>query len=300
VGAARFLRGLHSLLDPRDLTIIVNTGDDEIFFGLHVSPDVDTIIYTLAGDVAPTQGWGLRNDSVACLDALARFYDTWFRLGDRDLATHLFRSDQLRQGMRLSVVTAAIARAYGVRAAVLPMSDDPVRTFVTVAGRGPLPFQQYLVRRRGRGRVARITLRGARRARPAGGVLRAVRTAAYVIIPPSNPLVSIAPILALSGVRQALRSTGARVAAISPIVAGAPIKGPLHRMLRGLGHEVSPVGVARLYAGLADVFVLDQRDSALAPRIADLGMRPVITDTVMTTAAKSRRLATTVLAELRR
>jgi len=301
VGAARFLRGLHSLLDLRRLTVIVNTGDDETFFGLHVSPDVDTIIYTLAGVVAPTPGWGVRNDSMACLGALARFYDaTWFRLGDRDLATHIFRTDALHRGKTLSAATAAIVRAHRIRATVLPMSDDPVRTFVTVAGHPPLPFQQYLVRRRGRGRVTRITLRGARGAQPSAGVLRAVRQAAFLIIPPSNPLVSIDPILALPGMRTALRTTNARIAAISPIVAGAPIKGPLHRMLRGLGHEVSPVGVARLYAGLADIFVLDERDAALATRVADLGMRPLVADTVMTTPDKSRRLAAAVLEELHR
>jgi LPPG:FO 2-phospho-L-lactate transferase len=301
VGAARFLRGLHSLLDPRCLTVVVNTGDDERFFGLHVSPDVDTIIYTLAGVVAPTPGWGLRRDSVACLGALGRFYDaTWFRLGDRDLATHIFRTDALYRGATLTAVTRAIARAHGLRATVLPMSNDTVRTFVTVDGKRPLPFQQYLVRGRGRGRVTRITLRGARTARPAPGVLRAVREATTVLIPPSNPLVSIAPILALRGVRRALRATPARIAAVSPIVAGAPIKGPLHRMLHGLGHEVSPVGVARLYAGVADIFVLDRRDAALAGRVAGLGMRPVVTDTLMTSPEKSRRLAATVLAELHR
>jgi len=301
VGAARLLRGLHSLLDPRRLTIIVNTGDDETFFGLHVSPDVDTIIYTLAGVVSPTQGWGLRNDSFAGLAALGRFYDaTWFRLGDRDLATHIFRTDGLRRGATLTAVTHAIARAHGLRATVLPMSNDAVRTFVTVAGKRPLPFQQYLVRGRGRGRVTHITLRGTQRARPTPGALRAIHEAAFVIIPPSNPLVSIDPILALRGMRNALRTTDARIAAISPIVAGAPVKGPLHRMLRGLGHEVSPVGVARLYASVADIFVIDQRDAALAPRVADLGMRPVVTDTLMTTPQKSRRLAATVLKELNR
>jgi LPPG:FO 2-phospho-L-lactate transferase len=301
VGAARFLRGLSSLLDPRRLTVIVNTGDDETFFGLHVSPDVDTVIYTLAGVVDPVQGWGIADDTMQCLDALGRFYDaTWFRLGDTDLATHIFRTDALRRGDTLTAVTAAITRAHGVRVRVLPMSDAPVRTVVQVAGRGPLPFQQYLVRGRGRGRVQRITLRGARQARPAAGAVAALQRADLVIIPPSNPFVSIGPILSLHGMRDALRTTRAPVAAISPIVAGAPIKGPLHRMLRGLGHEVSPVGVARLYRDCADVFVMDRRDAALAPRVAALGMRPVVTDTLMTSPAKSRRLAQTVLAELHR
>ena len=180
------------------------------------------------------------------------------------------------------------------------MSDTPVRTVVHVAGRGALPFQQYLVRGRGRGRVQRIALRGARQAQPAAGALAALQRADFIIIPPSNPFVSIGPILALRGMRHALRTTHAPVAAISPIVAGAPIKGPLHRMLKGLGHEVSPLGVARLYRDCADIFVMDQRDAALAPRVAALGMRPVVTDTIMANPAKSRRLAQTVLTELRR
>lgn len=301
VGAARFLRGLTSLLDPRRLTVIVNTGDDETFFGLHVSPDVDTVIYTLAGVIDPVQGWGVADDSAHCLGALHRFYDaTWFRLGDTDLATHIFRTDALRRGETLTQITRTIARAHGVRVCVLPMSDAPVRTVVDVVGRGRLPFQQYLVRGHGRGQVRRITLRGAGQARPAPGALAALRHADLVIIPPSNPFVSIGPILALRSMRTALRATRAPVAAISPIVAGAPIKGPLHRMLKGLGHEVSPVGVARLYRDCVDVFVMDRRDAGLAPRVAALGIRPVVTDTLMTSPAKSRRLAQTVLAELHR
>jgi LPPG:FO 2-phospho-L-lactate transferase len=299
VGAARFLRGLSSLIDAEQLTVIVNTGDDEAFFGLHVSPDVDTIVYTLAGCIEPNRGWGVRDDTFACLGGLARFYtETWFQLGDVDLATHIYRSDCLRRGQSLRALTRQICDRLGVRQTVLPMTESPVRTFVDVAGIGPLPFQRYLVQRRGRGRVRRIRFTGVRNARPAPGVLSALRRAAYVILPPSNPLVSIGPILALRDVRSTLRRSGARVAAISPIVAGAPVKGPLHRMLRGLGHEVSPVGVARLYRGLAHTFVLDRRDAALAPRIADLGMQPVVADTMMTNAARSRRLAAAVLAAL--
>ena len=299
VGAARFLRGLRSLLDPRQLTIIVNTGDDETFFGLHVSPDLDTVSYTLADVVHPHQGWGLRDESFHTLDALRRYYrDTWFRLGDRDLATHIYRTDALRRGHTLSEVTAEIARRLGVRQRILPMSDAPVRTLVTTAGRGRLAFQDYLVRGRGRGRVCRISFDGAAQARPAPGVVATLSAADAVILPPSNPLVSIGPILALRGVREALVHARRRTAAISPIVAGLPIKGPLHRMLTGLGHEVSPVGVARLYRGLVSIFVLDRRDAVHAPRIAALGMRPVVTDTVMTTTARARALARRVLKEL--
>ena len=300
VGAARFLRGLSSLLDPRCLTIIVNTGDDETFFGLHVSPDIDTVIYTLAGVINPAPGWGVRNDRFSCLGTLSRFYDeTWFQLGDKDLATHIFRTDALRRGETLTAVTGAIAKAYGVRATVLPMTDVPVRTVVEVAGRGPLPFQRYLVHGKGHGHVTRIRLDGVRNARPAPGTLAALRRSTFIIIPPSNPLVSIGPILALRGMRQALRAAHAPVAAVSPIIAGAPVKGPLHHMLKGLGYEVSPVGVAQLYRGLADIFVLDRRDAALASRIAELGMRPVVTETLMTSTVRSRHLAATVLAELR-
>jgi len=299
VGAARLLRGLSSLLDPDRLTVIVNTGDDEHFFGLHVSPDVDTVIYTLAGAVHPGQGWGVADDTFRCLTGLGHFYsDTWFRLGDADLATHLFRTDALHRGRPLSAVTADVARAYGVRVTVLPMSNDPVRTHVEVVGRGPLPFQRYLVQGRGRGQVRRITWRGIRRARPGPGTLAAIRRSTIVVIPPSNPFVSIGPILAVPGVKAALRQSRARVAAVSPMVGNRPVKGPLHRMLRGLGHPVSSVGVARLYQGLADVFVLDTADARLAPQIAALGLQPVVTDTLMPDAAASHRLAATVLAAL--
>jgi len=299
VGAARLLRGLHSLLEPRQLTIIGNTGDDDTFFGLHVAPDLDTVVYTLAGRVAPQYGWGVRNDRFACLDALGRYYaDTWFQLGDADLATHIFRTDALRHGQSLSAVTRAIAAAHGLKITLLPMSDEPVRTFIHVDGRGALPFQAYLVKGRGRGRVRKIEFRGARRASPAPGVLRAIRTADIVVLPPSNPLVSIGPILSLAGVRHALRTTRARIAAISPIVAGMAIKGPLHRMLRALGREVSPVGVAQLYKDFVDAFVIDRRDAQHAARIRALGMRVVVTETIMSTPAKSRALAAAVLQEV--
>lgn len=301
VGAARFLRGLYPLLEPAALTVVVNTADDDTFFGLHVSPDVDTVIYTLANAADPVRGWGRQGDSFRCLGALGDYYhETWFRLGDLDLATHLFRTDALRSGQRLTAVTAALARARSLRTRVLPMSDDPVRTVIDVAGRGPVPFQRYLVKGRGRGRIRRITWRGARRARPSPEVLQALRRSTTVLIPPSNPLVSIGPILSLQGVRGAIRTSEARVIAVCPLVGGRPVKGPLHHMLRGLGHEVSPVGIARLYRNIADTFVLDERDAAHAPRVAALGLRPVVTDTMMSSPARARRLAATVLAEVGR
>jgi LPPG:FO 2-phospho-L-lactate transferase len=298
VGGARFLQGLSQRTDPADVTIIGNTGDDEEFHGLHVSPDLDTILYTLTGIVDPIQGWGVALDSFVVLDALGRLGEpAWFRLGDRDLGTHLFRTVRLRAGWPLSRVTATLAAACGLRTTLLPMTDDRVRTFVhTEAGR--LAFQDYLVRRRARGRVRRIELAGARRARPAPGVMHALRAAAAVVIPPSNPLVSIGPITALPGVRDVLRRRRDRVVAVTPLVAGRPLKGPLHRMLRGLGLEVSPRGVARLYADVAGTFVLDERDARHASAIEALGMRVVVTDTVMRTRAHASRLAAATLAAL--
>ncbi|MDX2165666.1 MAG: 2-phospho-L-lactate transferase CofD family protein, partial [Deltaproteobacteria bacterium] len=259
---------------------------------------LDTVVYTLAGREGPL-GWGLAGDTHAALGALQRYYaHDWFRLGDADLATHIFRTDALRRGTSLTAVTAAIMRAHGVSSTLLPMSDDPVRTLGSLAGAGTIAFQDYLVRRRGRGRVRAIRYAGARRARPAPGVLAALRGAGAVILPPSNPFVSIGPILAMRGVRDALRARRVPVAAISPLVHGRPIKGPLDRMLRGLGHEVSSVGVARLYRGLADIFVLDRSDAALAARIEALGMRALVIDTIMKTPARSRALAGAVLKAL--
>ena len=298
MGGARFLRGLSRRTDPRHLTVIGNTGDDEEFFGLHVSPDLDTVVYTLAGRADRARGWGVRGETFACLETLGGLgLPTWFQLGDRDLAVHIFRTERLRAGWPLSRVTAALARAQGVRATVLPMTDAPVRTIIyTPAGR--LAFQDYLVRRRGRDDVRRIEIRGAARARPAPGVLAALQRSTAIVIAPSNPLVSIGPILAVPAIRHALRLRRAPAAVVSPLVGGRAVRGPLDRMLRGLGLEVSPPGIARLYRGLVDVFVLDRRDAAHADAIAALGMRPVVTETIMKTPAHAARLAAVVLRAL--
>jgi LPPG:FO 2-phospho-L-lactate transferase len=296
VGAARFIRGLVRRIDPARLTVVVNTGDDESFYGLHVSPDLDTVTYTLAGVASRARGFGIEGDTYAALDALGRLYGKpWFGLGDRDLATHIYRTERMRAGARLSRITAEIARGFGVRSRVLPMSDDRVRTFVKTRGRPALAFQEYFVRGRARGAIERIELRGAARARPAAGVLDAIRSSAAVILAPSNPFVSIGPILALAGVRDALGRVRRRVAAISPIVGGKTIKGPADKMLRGLGMEVSPLGVARLYRDIVGTFVLDRADRRYAAEIEKLGMRAVATDTIMSTPAKAARLAEVVL-----
>jgi LPPG:FO 2-phospho-L-lactate transferase len=298
VGAARFLRGLTRVIEPRRLLVVGNTADDEDFFGLHVSPDLDTLTYTLAGVASRRHGWGLRDDSFACLRALDRFYGrAWFRLGDRDLATSLYRTERLRRGDPLSRVTREVARRFGVEVALVPMTDDSVRTFVHTT-RGRRPFQAYLVHDRARQPVHRLEFAGLSHARPAPGVLAALERAEAVVIPPSNPLVSIGPILGVRGVRARLRTGRAPVAAISPLVGGRPVKGPADRMLRGLGLEVSPLGVARLYGDFIDVFVLDRRDAHLAPPIEALGARVLVADTLLTSPARAAALARRVLATL--
>ena len=296
VGAAKFIRGLIQRIHARRLTVVVNTGDDEHFYGLHVSPDIDTVTYTLAGVVNRTNGWGRAGESFHALEALAQFYGKpWFNLGDRDLATHLYRTERLRDGASLTEVTAEIARRLGVQARVLPMSNDRVHTHVKLRGKPPLPFQEYFVKGRARGVVEGVELRGVENAQPAPEVVAAITSATAIILAPSNPFVSLGPILQLHGVPEALKSVRQRVAAISPIVGGKPIKGPADAMMRGLGHEVSPLGVARLYQDFTGVFVLDQIDRRYLESIQRLGMKAVATDTIMTTPAKAARLADVVI-----
>ena len=296
VGAAKFIRGLIQRLPARRLTVIVNTGDDEYFYGLHVSPDLDTVTYTLAGVVNRANGWGRAGESFHALEALGQFYDKpWFNLGDRDLATHLYRTERLRNGALMTEVTAEIAQRLRVQAQVLPMSNDRVHTYVKLRGKPALPFQEYFVKGRARGAVEAIELRGIEDAQPAQGVITAITAAGAVVLAPSNPFVSLDPILQLPGVREALKSVRARVAAISPIVGGKPIKGPADAMMRGLGHEVSPLGVARLYQDFIGIFVLDQVDRRYMESIQQLGLKAVATDTIMTTPAKAARLADVVL-----
>ncbi len=299
VGAARFLEGLVAVAAPERLVIVGNTGDDLELHGLRISPDLDTVAYTLAGMADAAQGWGLAGDTFQCLAALERFTsETWFRLGDRDLATHLFRTDLLRRGLPLSEVTHRIARALGVRARLLlPMTDDRLRTRVQTDA-GPLDFQVYFVQRRAVDRVRGVLFDGAEQARPAPGVLESIRAAAGVIVCPSNPLISIGPILAVPGIRQALRETGARIAAISPIVGGRALKGPADRMMRGVGLDASARQVAELYCDFADVFILDRADQAEAPRVEALGIKSVVTDTIMKGRAEKMALAKVTLEAL--
>ena len=297
VGAARFLAGLVQCVDPAEVTAICNVGDDLTWHGLHVCPDIDTLLYTLAGLEGP-DGWGLRDDTTITLDALGAVGgDTWFRIGDRDLATHLRRTQLLAEGHTLSEATAALARALGLHLQVMPVTDDPHPTIVETAT-GDLPFQEYFVRRRARDIVTGFRFPGAAAARPAPGVLDAIVSAESVIIAPSNPFVSIGPLLAVPGVREALAGSSATRVAVSPIVGGEAIKGPAADMLRALGHDVSAAGVAALYQGLLDVFVLDEIDGALAPAVAALGMSPLVCDTMMRGDDGRRRVAARVLSAL--
>ncbi len=300
VGASRFLQGLVQAVDPADVTVISNTGDDVEMFGLHVSPDTDIVLYALAGAVNPETGWGLAGDTFAVVDQLQRFgYERWFNLGDRDLAMAIHRTRLLHEGTPMHEVVAGLARAWGVGCQVIPMANEPIRTKV-YGPDGEIDFQEYMVRMRTEVEVRSIAFAGADTARPAPGVVEAIRDAEAVILAPSNPFVSIGPILAVPGVRDALASTAAVRAAISPIIAGQVVKGPAAKMLQSLGHEVSAVGVAAVYRGLIDLMVIDEQDRALAPRVEALGMRCHVTDTMMTSAERKAELAAEVVREARR
>lgn len=307
VGAARFLRALAGVHPVADTVGIVNTGDDTAMHGLRISPDIDTITYTLAGAIDPDRGWGLRDESWRAMEALARYAavrpaassaaPTWFNLGDQDLATHFYRTARLAEGATLSEVTAEIATAWGVQQRLLPMTDDPVATMVTLRDEGvEVPFQEYFVRRRHSVPVSGVRFDGIDAARPTAAVLQQLRTAAAIVVAPSNPIVSIGPVRALAGIDEALAARREQVVAISPIVGGAALKGPADRMLVELGMEASVVGVARLYAPVAATLVIDPVDAALAPAVEAAGMRVVITESVMSTPLIGHELARRTLA----
>jgi len=281
IGASKLLLGLNRIMDPRDLTVVVNTGDDIVMHGLSISPDLDIVTYTLADLVNPDTGWGFRDETFRALEQLAVYgRPQWFHLGDRDLATHIHRTAMLRAGARLSEVANSIREALGVRARILPMSDQPVPTMIET-GEGRLHFQEYLVQRRAEPTVRAISFDGIGLAHPAPGVLEGLERASSIVICPSNPLISIGPILAVPGVREALRRRRTRVVAVCPIVGGKSLKGPSDQMLAQLGHDVSTVGVARMYQDICGTIVIDPVDSAQSSEIESLGMEVVIHPTVM-------------------
>lgn len=297
VGAAKFLRGLIDVLPAEELTIISNTGDDIELFGLHISPDIDIVAYTLSGLVDDERGWGIRGDTFASLAMMQRYGEaTWFNLGDRDLATHILRTQRLRAGHSLTAVTAEFCTSLDIAARILPMCNQPVPSIVRTPS-GCFHFQEYLVQRGGQEEVLDVIYQGVEHATPAPGVLQAITHADAILICPSNPIISIGTILAVPGIRQAiLQQRTAPVVAISPIVQGATLKGPADKMLRGLGFEVSTYGVAQYYGEILDGFIVDALDAHLAPRIAALGLQTSVTNTIMQTLEDKVALAQTALA----
>jgi LPPG:FO 2-phospho-L-lactate transferase len=295
VGGAKLAAGLQDALPPGDLTVVVNTADDFELWGLRVCPDLDTVMYTLAGLANPQTGWGVAGESFATLDMLALYgEDTWFRLGDRDLATHILRSDRLRAGEPLSRISAALSAALGVQSAVLPMCDELVSTVLETPG-GRLEFQEYFVRRGQRDEVLGVELRGIDEARVPDAVSEALAEAEIIVVCPSNPLVSVGPILAVPGMREALKSSSAPKVAVSPIVGGRALKGPADRMLASLGHEVSATGVAGIYEAILDGMVVDRQDEGERIGIEAVGMSVLVTGAIMRDEPDRERLAREVL-----
>ena len=296
-GAAKLLRGLVRVINPGDLTVIGNTGDDAQVWGLHVSPDLDTVIYALAGRLDVTRGWGLADESFHCLDAMAALGgDTWFNLGDRDLATHLVRTHALRAGRTLSEVTAELARRLGISTRVLPMSDEPVRTRIETPD-GWLDFQEYFVREKAQPTVRSVAYVGAERARPAPGVVEAIRDADAVLVCPSNPVTSVGPILAVPGVIDALRASRT-VVGVSPIIGSAPVSGPAGTLMRARALEVSAAGVASAYAPWLRTLVVDATDPDAAAAVPKQGVRAAVANTLMTDRASEIALARVVLEQM--
>lgn len=295
VGAARFLSGVTKLVKEEDLTVIVNTGDDMEMFGLHISPDLDIVSYTLAGIVDEERGWGIKGDTFRCLENMRKMgLESWFNIGDQDFATHIIRTDMLHRGITLSNVTKEICRNLGLKVNVVPMTDDKFETWVRI-DEGLVHFEEYLVKRQAKNKVLGVEFIGSTNAKPAPGTIDAILNAETVIICPSNPIVSIGTILSLNGVRDALKKTKAKVIGVSPIVKGAPIKGPADKLMHGLGFEVSAFTVAKLYGDFLDVFVVDSVDFALKERIEGLGVEVVVTNTVMKCLDDKVSLANTAL-----
>ncbi len=292
VGAARYLAGQLQVTPPTDVTAVVNVADDIELHGLHVSPDIDTVIYTLSGAIDPDRGWGLADETWNALSELrALGIDAWFNLGDRDIGTHLFRTTLLREGLSLSDVTARLAAARGLGCRVLPASDQRIETRVTLASGDEVGFQDYFVRLGHNVAISKVRFAGVEAARPAPGVLEAIADADVVVIAPSNPVVSIGPVLAVGGVAEALAARRERTVAVSPIVAGAAIKGPAARMLRELGEEASVVGVARRYRDVVGTLVIDEADAELASEVAEVGVRAVVAPTIMSSPEAAAELA---------
>ena len=295
-GGAKLIEGLAAEIDPAELTIICNTGDDCVFHGLHISPDIDTVAYTLAGLIDHAKGWGIKDDTSTTLEQLGRLgADTWFRLGDKDFATHLMRTRLLSESLTLSQVTSHIRRTLGVKAALLPMSDERIETRLKTADED-FSFQEYFVKERWQPEVSKVFYAGVEKSKPAPGVLDAIGSASGIIICPSNPVTSIGPILAVPGIRDALKETSATVVGVSPIIGASAITGPAHKLMAAMGMGTSALGVARAYADFLDVFVVANEDKSLRAEIEELNVRAVTADIRMNSPADKKRLAREVLA----
>lgn len=290
------LRGLIDVVDANEVTAIVNTGDDAVFHGLHVSPDLDTVMYTLAGAINTETGWGLAGETWRVMESLRKLGGvTWFNLGDQDLATHCYRTQRMREGAGLSEITAELCRSFDVAVRLLPVTEDPLRTKLTVEDGSELAFQEYFVRHHHDIAVRQVRFEGAEASRPGPGVLDAIAQASRIVLCPSNPIVSIGPLLAVPGVRSALEARRDDIVGVSPIIAGAALKGPADRLLTELGMESTVVGVARLYAPWVGTLVIDEADAHLAAAVEAEGMRCVVTPTVMSDPARAAALARVVL-----
>jgi len=295
VGAARFLQGLAKIYPEKDITIVVNTGDDIELYGLHISPDLDIVTYTLAGIVDEEKGWGIKNDTFHWLETIQKYeYETWFKIGDKDLATHSYRTHLLKEGYSLTEITSKICHHLGLAMKILPMTDDKFQTKI-VTKKGVMHFQEYMVKRSAQDKVTNVLFDGVEKAKPAPGVIGAILDAKLIIVCPSNPIVSIGPILSVKNVRKALKETKAKVVAISPIIRGAPLKGPADKLMRGLGLEVSAYSVANLYRDFVDIFIIDNMDQEEKGRIEKLGLKVIVTNTIMKTLQDKIRLAETTI-----
>jgi LPPG:FO 2-phospho-L-lactate transferase len=296
VGAARLLRGMVEVVAPAEITAIVNTGDDTVLHGLHIAPDLDTVMYTLADAINPDTGWGLAGETWRVMESLERLGGiTWFSLGDQDLATHCYRTQRLSEGAPLGRVTSELVNSWGLDLHLLPVTDDPLRTRLQLADGPEVGFQEYFVKLRHDVAVTGVRFEGSERARPGPGVLDALSGAGTIVVCPSNPVVSIGPVLAVPGVAAALQARRDRVVGVSPIVAGAALKGPADRLLREMGFESSVVGVARWYASWMGTLVIDEADADLAGAVEAEGVRCVVAPTIMSSVARSAALSRTVL-----
>jgi LPPG:FO 2-phospho-L-lactate transferase len=296
VGAARLLRGMVEVVPPPDITAIVNTGDDTVLHGLHIAPDLDTVMYTLADAINPETGWGLAGETWRVMESLGRLGGvTWFNLGDQDLATHCYRTQRLSEGARLGQVTAELAHSFGLDIRLVPVTDDPLRTRLQLVDGPEVGFQEYFVRLRHDVAVSAVRFEGAEQARPGPGVIDALDDAEVIVVCPSNPVVSIAPLLAVPGIADHLAGRRDRIVGVSPIIAGAALKGPADRLLREMGFESSVVGVARWYAPWMGTLVIDEADAGLRDAVEAEGIRCVVAPTVMSTPERSAALCRTVL-----